>query len=159
MFTTLCVSQCSITPCVLHVTWQLSCFTCHLSPNTCHMSQVFRCFFWGGGPKIGASNWLRVFHPLGTYRLVLIRTTNMVYCDSIDSVENLKLLHILDFQRYQAFTALRFAHLKFHTFAITQSQTGRARELKFWENVHRTICVMCRVSCITCNLSPVTCHM
>ena len=43
-----------------------------------------------GGAKIGASNWLRVRHPLGTPRLVLIRTTNVVYCNSIDSVDNLK---------------------------------------------------------------------
>ena len=46
------------------------------------------------------------------------------------------------------------------------SQTGRARELKFWENVHPTLCVMCHVSCVmchvsrvTCHVSPVTCHM
>ena len=47
-----------------------------------------------------------------------------------------------------------------------QSQTGRARELNFWENAHPTLCVMCHVSCVTCHvsrvmchLSPVTCHM
>ena len=46
-----------------------------------------------------------------------------------------------------------------------QSQTRRARELKFSENVHPTLCVMwhvprvtCHVSCVTCNLSCVTCH-
>ena len=37
-----------------------------------------------------------------------------------------------------------------------QSQTGRARELKFWENVRPTLCVMCHVSPVTCHLSPVT---
>ena len=31
------------------------------------------------------------------------------------------------------------------------SQTIRARELKFWENVHPTPCVMCHVSRVTCN--------
>ena len=48
----------------------------------------------------------------------------------------------------------------------SQSQTGRARELKFWENVHPTLCVMCHVSdvgChvsrVTCNFSLVTCHL
>ena len=47
-----------------------------------------------------------------------------------------------------------------------QSQTGRARELKFLENVHPTLCVMCHVSCamchvlcVMCHVSPVTCHM
>ena len=46
------------------------------------------------------------------------------------------------------------------------SQTVRARELKFWENIHPTPCVMCHVSCVmchmlfvTCHLSPVTCHL
>ena len=41
----------------------------------------------------------------------------------------------------------------------SQSQTGRARVLKFWENVHPTLCVTCHVSCVTCHLSHVTCHM
>ena len=40
-----------------------------------------------------------------------------------------------------------------------QSQTGRARELNFSENVHPTLCVMCHVSCVTCHVSPVTCHV
>ena len=40
-----------------------------------------------------------------------------------------------------------------------QSQTGRARELKFWENVHPTLCVMCHVSCVMCHVSPVTFHL
>ena len=41
----------------------------------------------------------------------------------------------------------------------SQSQTGRAKELKFSENIHPTICVMCHVSHVTCHLSPVTCHL
>ena len=41
----------------------------------------------------------------------------------------------------------------------SQSQTGRARELKFWENVHPTICVMCLVSYLTCYGSHVMCHL
>ena len=40
-----------------------------------------------------------------------------------------------------------------------QSRTGRARELKFWENVHPTLCVMCHVSCVTCHVSTVRCHL
>ena len=39
------------------------------------------------------------------------------------------------------------------------SQTVRARELKFWENVHPTPCVMCHVSCVMCHVSCVTCHV
>ena len=37
------------------------------------------------------------------------------------------------------------------------SQTIRARELKFLENVHPTPCVMCHMSGVMCHLSPVTC--
>ena len=40
-----------------------------------------------------------------------------------------------------------------------QSQTGRARELKFRENVHFTLCVSCLLSRVTSHLSSVTCHM
>ena len=40
-----------------------------------------------------------------------------------------------------------------------QSQTGRAWELKFWENFHPTLCVMCHMSRVMCHVSPVTCHM
>ena len=32
-------------------------------------------------------------------------------------------------------------------------------ELKFWKNVHTTLCVICHVSCVTCHLSHVTCHV
>ena len=39
-----------------------------------------------------------------------------------------------------------------------QSQTGRAWELKFWENVHPT-CVMCQVSHVTCHMWHVMCHL
>ena len=35
----------------------------------------------------------------------------------------------------------------------SQSQTRRARDLKFFENVHPTIRVMCHMSCVTCPLS------
>ena len=40
-----------------------------------------------------------------------------------------------------------------------QSQTGRARELKLWENIHPTLCVMCHVSCVMCHLSCAMCHL
>ena len=46
------------------------------------------------------------------------------------------------------------------------SQTGRARELKFWDKVHLpppVVChvsdVMCHVSCVMCHVSCVTCHV
>ena len=41
----------------------------------------------------------------------------------------------------------------------SQSPTGRARELQFWETVHPSICVMCQMLPVTCHVSPVTCHM
>ena len=41
----------------------------------------------------------------------------------------------------------------------SQSQTGRARELTFWQNVHPTLCVMCHVSCVMCHMSHGMCHM
>ena len=39
------------------------------------------------------------------------------------------------------------------------SQTVRARELKFGENVHPRTCVTSQVSHTTCHVSHVTCHM
>ena len=41
----------------------------------------------------------------------------------------------------------------------SQSQSGRARELKFWENVHPTLYVMCHVSCVTCHVSRHLSHV
>ena len=38
-------------------------------------------------------------------------------------------------------------------------QSVRARELKFWENFHPTLCVMCHISHVTCHMSPVICHL
>ena len=40
-----------------------------------------------------------------------------------------------------------------------QSQTERARYLKFWENVYPILGVMYHVSHVTCQESPVTCHL
>ena len=42
---------------------------------------------------------------------------------------------------------------------IIKKQTVRARELKFWENVHPPQRVMCHVSCVMCHVSHVTCHV
>ena len=41
----------------------------------------------------------------------------------------------------------------------SESQTGRARELQFWENDHPTLCVTCHLSCVTCHLSHITCNL
>ena len=43
----------------------------------------------------------------------------------------------------------------------SQSQTRRARELKFWNNVflHYLSCVMWPVSCVIRHMSHVTCHL
>ena len=40
-----------------------------------------------------------------------------------------------------------------------ESQTVRARELKFWETVHHVSCVMWHMSRVLCQVSSVTCHM
>ena len=40
-----------------------------------------------------------------------------------------------------------------------KSQTRRARELKFWENVHPPQHVTCHMPHVTCHVSHVTCHV
>ena len=45
------------------------------------------------------------------------------------------------------------------SFKLSQSWTGRAREVTFWENVHATLCAMCHVSCVICHMSHVTYHL
>jgi hypothetical protein len=40
-----------------------------------------------------------------------------------------------------------------------KSQTRRARELKFWENVHPPQHVTCHMSHVTCHMSYVTCNV
>ena len=39
-----------------------------------------------------------------------------------------------------------------------KSQSGRARELPFWENVYPPQHVTCHMSCVTCHMSHVTCN-
>ena len=41
----------------------------------------------------------------------------------------------------------------------SQSQTGGARELKYRDNIHPTLCIMCHGSPVTCHLSRGTCHV
>ena len=78
----------------LCVTCHMTHIMCHMSPVTHHMVHVTcHIYFFGGEggrAKIGTSSGWRVSHPLGTPHLVLMRTTIVVYCNSIDSVENLK---------------------------------------------------------------------
>ena len=40
-----------------------------------------------------------------------------------------------------------------------KSQTRRAKELIFWENVHPPQHVTCHISRVTCHMSRVTCHI
>ena len=40
-----------------------------------------------------------------------------------------------------------------------KSQTRRARELKFWDNVHTPQQVTCHMLHVTCHVSHVTCHV
>ena len=46
-----------------------------------------------------------------------------------------------------------------HPFIPDLQITERARELKFWENVHPPPCVPCHVSHVTCHMSGITCYM
>ena len=45
------------------------------------------------------------------------------------------------------------------SFKHCQSQTRRARELKFLENAHTTVCVTCHMSRVMCHMSNVMCHL
>ena len=104
--------------CVHHplcITCHMTHIMCHLSPVTHHMSDVTYSmwnFFWGEGgrAKIGTFSGWQVSHPLGTPHLVLIRTTIVVYCNSIDSIENLNSATYFRFSKKYNFTYLRFAH-------------------------------------------------
>ena len=73
----------------------------------------------GGRAKIGASSGWRVRYPLGSPRLVLIRTTLMVYCNFIESVENLKSATYFKFSKISNFYIFEIRTFIIHTFAIT----------------------------------------
>ena len=45
------------------------------------------------------------------------------------------------------------------TLLLFLSQAVRARELKFWENVHPTPCVTCHISHVRCQVTGDRCHM
>ena len=134
-------SVCQIT----NVTCHISCVTCHISfvrwhhyhktvialimqvwesvhHPQCVTSHIQHVVFFGGGGgkgKIGASSGWWVCHPLGTPRLVLIRTTIVVYCNSIDSVENLKSAKYFRFSKISNFYIFEIGTFVIHTFAIT----------------------------------------
>ena len=46
-----------------------------------------------------------------------------------------------------------------HCYKPCISQTVRAGELKFWENVHPQPCVTCHVSCVRCHVSGSRCQV
>ena len=100
-------------PCVLNVTWHISCVACHLSRVGILLE--------GSKAKIHASSGWRVCHPLGTRCLVLIRTTIMVYCNSIDSVENLKSATYFRFSMISKFYSFEICTFIIHTCVITAS--------------------------------------
>ena len=122
--------QCSSPPvCYMsHDIYHVSHVTCHLSYVTCHMSHVTCIFFIffrgeGGRAKIGTSSGWWISHPLGTPHLVLIRTTIVVYCNSIDSVENLKSAKYFRFSKISNFYIFEIRTFIIHTFAITPTHT------------------------------------
>ena len=51
------------------------------------------------------------------------------------------------------------SHVRFQMSPLTPSQTGGARELKFWVNAYQTSYVTCHVPCVTYHVSRVMCHM
>ena len=88
------------------------------------MSNVTCIFFCGGEgeggrAKIGTSSGWRVCYPLGTPCLVLIRTAVVVYCNFIDSVENLKSATYFKFSKISNFYIFEIRTFIIHTFAIT----------------------------------------
>ena len=87
---------------------KLSTFYSTVKPKTCLVR-----------PKVGAANGWRVCHPLGTPCLVLFRTTIVVYCNSIDSVENLKSAKYFRFSKISNFYIFEIRTFIIHTFAIT----------------------------------------
>ena len=96
------------------------CVKCHMTHIIFRMSPVTCTQFVGGGKaKLGASSGLRVCHPLGTPRLVLIRTTIVVFCNSIDSVENLESATYFIFSKISNFYSFEICTFIIHTFAIT----------------------------------------
>ena len=121
------------------------CVTCHMtyimyrmSPVTYHMSHVTCSFFGGEGgrAKLGVSSGWRVCHPLGTPRLVFIRTTIVVYCNSIDSVENLKSAKYFRFSKISNFYIFEIRTFIIHTFAITPDE-----QLVVW-SIMWTFCLL-----------------
>ena len=72
-----------------------------------------------GRVKIGASSEWRVCYPLGTPRIVLIRTTFVVYCNFIDSVGNLKSATFFKFSKISKVYVFKIRTFIIHTFAIT----------------------------------------
>ena len=106
-----------------HVICHRSHVTCHMSHVTCRMSQIICSCFLGGGEggraNIAASSGWRVCHQLGKPCLLLIRTTIMVYCNSIDNVENLKSATYSRFSKISNFYIFEIRTFIIHAFAIT----------------------------------------
>ena len=107
------------TPCELYVTWHISCVTCHMSPITCHIWHVFNFFCWEESSKNGAASGWRVCHPLGTPCLVSIRTTIVVYSNSIDSLDNVNSATYFRFLKISNFYIFEIRTFIIHTFVIT----------------------------------------
>ena len=89
-------------------------------------------FFGGEGDraKIGTSSGWQVSHPLSTPHLVLIRTTIVVYCNSFDSVENLKSAKYFRFSKISNFYIFEIRTFIIHTFKITPWRVSRLKDCK-----------------------------
>ena len=136
----------------------VSCVTCHMSHVTCHVSQVtcpvshviIFIFFGQSGE---AYRW-RVCYQWGLPRLVFRNTKfKQVSVFNRPGVAGAVIQSPLSLIKWVSNPLVQISFKHYH------SQTWRARELKFWESVHPTICVKCHVSCVMCHVSPVTCHV
>ena len=50
-------------------------------------------------------------------------------------------------------------HMVWGEHSLCVSKTVRARKLKFWDNVHYPLCVLCHKSCVTYHMSQVMRHV
>ena len=109
--------QCSPPPVnyMSHDTYHVSHVTCHLSHVTYDMYSIF----WGESSKNGAASGWRVCHPLGTPCLVSIRTTIVVYSNSIDSLDNVNSATYFRFLKISNFYIFEIRTFIIHTFVIT----------------------------------------
>ena len=120
-----------------HIMCHMSNVTCHLSP-TSNMLHVPCNFFWEAGGReklihlVDRGSVIHTPHP--TPHLVLIQITIVVYCNSFDSVENLKSATYFRFTKISNFYIFEICTFIIHTIAIApfrQANKGYHKVIKF----------------------------